>query len=50
MSAADVLLTVLILFALFVLAYTKYQNKTLVEFAREVREIFKRDKEEVIDL
>ena len=50
MVLTDVLLTFLILLTIFVLAYCKYMNKTLLELTQEVREIFKKPQEEVIDL
>jgi hypothetical protein len=50
MALTDILLTVLILLTIFVLAYCKYMNKTLLELVQEVREIFKKPQEEVVDL
>ena len=50
MTLTDTLLTVLILLTLFTIGYCKYMNKTLVEFIQELREIFKKPEEEVIDL
>ncbi len=50
MGLADTLLTFGILFSLFVLGYCKYMNKTLLEFVIEVKEIFRSQEEEVLNI
>ena len=50
MGFTDSLLTFGILLAIFVLGYCKYMNKTIVEFVGEIREIFRSQEEEVLNL
>ncbi|KKM83533.1 hypothetical protein LCGC14_1308480 [marine sediment metagenome] len=50
MALADALLTFGVLFGLFVLGYCKYMDKTILEFAIEIKEIFKSQEEEVLNI
>ncbi len=50
MTLGESLLTAFILLIIALLAYLKMTNKTLIDFAKEVREIIKNEKEEIIDL
>lgn len=48
MAAIDSLVTVLVLLGLFLLAYCRIRNKTLVDVFNEVREMFSSTTEEVL--
>ena len=50
MAFADTLLTFGILLAIFILGYCKYMNKTFLEFVTEIKEIFKSQEEEVLNI
>ncbi len=50
MTLTDTLLTIAILLAIAILVYLKMTNKTLLDFIKEVREIMKEEKEEVINI
>ena len=50
MAVGETLLTIVILLAIFILAYLKMTKKTLTEFIGEIREIVSQEKMEVIDL
>ena len=50
MALFDSILTMFILFMMFVLGYCKYKKVTLIEFFKELRELFKGQQEEVITL
>ncbi len=47
MGVTDTLITIFVLVGLFVLAYTKYTNKTLLDVFREVKDMFSEQTEEV---
>ncbi len=50
MALTDILLTGVILITIAILAYLKMTNKTLLDFIKEIREIAKSEKEEIIDI
>ncbi|KKN56542.1 hypothetical protein LCGC14_0571200 [marine sediment metagenome] len=50
MALFDSLITIIILFSLFIIIYCKYMNKTLPEFFSELRDVFRPQEEEVINL
>jgi len=50
MALTDTLLTIAILLMIFLLAYLKMTNKTIKDFAMEIKEIVSDQKMEEIDL
>lgn len=48
MGAFDNILTIFILLTLAIIIYLRMTNKSLVDFYREIREIFAENKEEVV--
>ena len=48
MGAFDNILTIFILLTLSIIIYLRMTNKSLVDFYREIREIFAENKEEVV--
>ena len=49
-NLTDTLLTILILLIIGLLVYLKMTNKTLTDFIREVRDVTKDEKEEIINI
>lgn len=50
MALVDTLLVFFILTIMAIFAYLKMTNKTLSDFVREIRDIYKENQEEVIDI
>jgi len=50
MGLFDSILVLAILFMIFALGYCRYRKITLIEFFKELKEIFKQNQEEVIDI
>ncbi len=50
MGLFDAVITLVVLFSLFIIIYCKYMNKTMPEFFMELREVFSSPEEEVVNL
>ena len=50
MGLFDSILVLAILFMVFALGYCKYRKITLIDFFKELKEIFQKNQEEVMDI